>query len=260
MNETLQNTPAAPEPLPAADQLAGPLQALVASGKLGSLELDKKRLLAAFLEYGFTTEAHNACSISSARHYRWLRTDEVYAEACKALGEGLLLETAHRLDNLLPKATEALEDALDAEKMAKVVVDIDVECPECGHFHTVSKEVRVPIADLKLRVDVAKSVLNRRGEMGVNRVKVEGKVEHEHGARPLTLEERQYLQMIERGLAVPAHIRARLSERGLLQGVPQGDSYSEDRYSQSAPGEEAPAVQYRVLEESGSPQGYPSQP
>lgn len=238
MNETLQS-PSASDSLAPFDGLAGPLQALVASGRLGNLELDKKRLIAAFLEHGFTSEAHVSSGITAARHYRWLRTDEVYAEACKALGEGLLLEAAHRLDNLLPKAAEALEDALDADKEVKV----NVSCPECGHEHTI----RVPIADLKLRVDVAKSVLGRKGEMGVNRLKVEGRVEHEVGPA-LTVEERQYIAMIRRGLPVPGHIVSRLSERGLLPAGPQGGSGTEAPRSQEAQGEEPVEAEFRHLE------------
>lgn len=230
---------------PSLDALAGPLQTLVASGRLNDLELPKKQLLASFLEYGFTAEAHKGSGITPARHYRWLRTDPVYAEACKALGSGLLLETAHRLDNLLPKAAEALEDALDAEKVVKV--NVDVECPECGHTHVV--KVSVPIADLKLRVDVAKSVLNRSGEMGTVRHKVEGKIEHETTTR-LSIEDRQFLQMLDRGLQVPASVVDSLRQRGLLLGAPQSDSDTEDRHIQAEQDSEVQEAQYRVLEAS----------
>lgn len=242
--ETLQ-TPAEPEALAPLDALAGPLQALVASGALNTLQLDQKRLLAAFLEYGFTSEAHLSCNISRARHQRWLRTDVIYSDACKALGAGVLMETAHRLDQLLPKAAEALEDALDAEKVAKV--EVDMTCEECGHIQVVT--VRVPIADLKLRVDVAKSVLNRSGEMGTIRHKVEGKIEHETTLQ-LSQEDRLFLQMIERGLAVPAQIVASLRHRGLLLGEPQSGADTADRYSPGARAEEVEATDYRILPES----------
>lgn len=214
--------------------IEGPLQELVASGKLNTLDLDQKRLLAAFLEYGITKQAHDFTGISKQRHNRWLATNSVYADACKMLGTGLLMETAVRLDQLLPKAAEALEDALDAEKTAKV----DVTCP-CGCDHTFT--VQVPIADLKLRVDVAKSVLNRAGEMGTIRHKIEGKVEHE--VTQATLEERVLLRQIERGMPVPDALVERLRQKGLLLGAPQGGEDSEARYNRPGPGPEVIDIQ-----------------
>lgn len=208
----------------------GPLQALVLSGDLNELDLDKKRLLAAFLEYGVTKEAFHFTGITQSRHNRWLRTNVVYSEAVKALGNGLLLEASARLDAMYPKAADALEDALDAEKAYPVT------CPACNHHFSV------PIADLKLRVDVAKSLFTRAGEMGKTTVKVSGEVTH----TTISMEDRLALAQLERGLSVPAHIVSSLRQRGLLPTEALGAASNPARDSQSDRDEGSLEGQYRL--------------
>lgn len=194
----------------------GLLQGLVLKGDLNSLTLQQKSILAAILANGDTAAAYDEAGVSRSTHNRWLRTNPVYAEAVAALGNGLLLEAQARLNSLYVPAAEALADALEAEKYIRVT------CP-CGCDHVF----RVPIADLKLRVDVAKSVFQRSGDFGTSKVKVSGEVTH----TTVTLSDRLTIEQLRRGMPVPQDVVASLRARGLLPTQPPIDAGTEGQYN-----------------------------
>jgi hypothetical protein len=213
----------------------GLLQSLVLKGDLNSLTLDQKRMLSALISLGNNEQAFAFTGITKTRHAQWLRTNVVYGEAVNAIGNGLLLQSQAHLTSLYPKAAEALEDGLDAEKW----VTVEVTCPQCGHEH----KTRVNVADLKLRVDVAKSLFTRSGDLGTSRLKVSGRVEHD--VTTISLEDRMVLEKIRRGLPVPGEVLASLRQRGIGPLEPQAGADTEDQHSPPAGAIDA---QYRDLD------------
>lgn len=197
---------------PTPEDAAPPL--LPASYNGGALSLLQKKFLAAYLEAGSMTGALALVdNLGSARVRTWLRTDANFQAAYKELGTGLLTEARAILDGLMPQAAEAFEEAMDAER----TIDVDITCPECGHEHTV----KVKTADLRLRLQTAKDLLKRSGDLAA-KVQVSGEVKH----RDMALEDRLALAQVQRwhevGMAkgepcpVPPDVYDSLSKRGLL--------------------------------------------
>ena len=182
-----------------------PNELVLAFGELHMLTFDQKRYLAALLESGTPAEATRLTGLPKGRHQFWLRSDTKYAEAVRRVGTGLLAEARAKLDSLSVKAADAFEEALDAES------HLDVVCPSCNH------EFGISTTNLKLRLDVAKEVFKRTGDL-TPRSKVEVEVKH----RDMTTEDRIVVAQIERAYRlgesspVPPDVLHDLQRRGLL--------------------------------------------
>ena len=177
---------------------------LLKFGRLHNLSLQQHKVLAALLQFESQREALEWAGVTPRQRSAWLRTSEAYAEAEKLVGAGLLAEARSRLDSLVTPAAEAFADALDAEKVVWVV------CP-CGCDHRFS----VAITDLKMRVDVAKEIFKRSGDLTPKAT-----VEVKH--RDMATEDRIAVAQIERALRlgeplpVPMDVFQDLQRRGLL--------------------------------------------
>lgn len=171
-------------------------------GDLHNLTFEQKKLLAYALEEPTMKAACASAGITIWQHRKWLRTNELYAEAFRRVGTGLLAEARAKLDTLVVKAADVFEEALDAKKLLKV------ECPHC------TKEFSINIQDTKARIDVAKEVFRRSGDLG--------KVQVEHKVRDMATEDRIAVAQIARAvrlgepIPVPPDVVQDLQRRGLL--------------------------------------------
>jgi len=90
-----------------------------------SLSTKQRRAILALVEHGDVTRAAEACGSARSTVYKWLKQDEFRVSLREASGSRLV-EASRRLDALLLRAIDKLEQLLDSEseQQARLAVDM----------------------------------------------------------------------------------------------------------------------------------------
>lgn len=211
----LVNTPRLPYPKPMegeATALTPELRTKKARQALhrrdgSGLTLDQKRLISSLALHGDLYRAAEECNIKRSKAAYWLSNSPAFKAAIDNLfTKPLVMRTGMRLVQILPRAADVMEEAVEANQPVKH----DVTCPECDHPFTVT--LQAPEWATRLRASEALFRVHGLGQ--TSKLEVEGKIEHKHS---LSLEDRLALARLRRDQPVPPAVEESLRDRGLLQ-------------------------------------------
>lgn len=138
------------------------------------------------------------CKIDT--YYRWKKIPD-FAEALQRITVGVIDTARHRMDGMMGKAADAMEEALETKTIT--------ECPACKEVLRCAEcEATVTIDNWRNTLKVVDMLLKRKGEF-VSRVetKVSGTITHE---QDLPHELAVGAAMARVGAPVPPEIEARL--------------------------------------------------
>lgn len=170
-----------------------------------TLNQNQTRFLTVFNTCRTIAEACEEAGIHYNTWYRWKTRDSAFQEALARIQSMGIEQARVNMDNLAIKASERLEEALDAKELTT--------CPHCKQ-DLVCENCNVPVAirDQRTVTKAVELVMKRQGDL-VNKTEVSGTIAH---VRELTHDQRIAARMYREGNEIPPEMKAELESMGAL--------------------------------------------
>lgn len=182
------------------------------------------------------TEACRRTAIHYNTWFKWKTTSPDFAKAYARLSSSAVEEARLKMDRLMNKASDRVDEMLDARQIEK--------CPYCKQPLVCGNcNAEVVLNNFQAVGKAVDMLMKRQGEY-VTRTRVEGEIHHLHGP-DLSHDERVALAMWGAGLDIPPHLEAGLKAKNQLPERGQGQAA--DTAQPSAPSDAVDA-EYRDLD------------
>lgn len=163
------------------------------------LRPNQSAFLLAFTESRTIKEACERADIHYNTYYKWRTQDPTFQQALARVSSMGIDQARVNMDRMAVKASERLEEALDAKEMT--------QCPHCKqHLVCLNCEVPVVVSNFQASLKAVEFLLKRQGDL-MNRTHVTGDVKH---TKEMTHEQRRGASMWAMGIPIPPTLEAEL--------------------------------------------------
>lgn len=161
--------------------------------------------LLAFTETRTIKEACERAGIHYNTWHKWKTRDPTFQQALARVSSMGIEQARVNMDRMAVKASERLEEALDAKEMT--------QCPYCKQNLVCHNcEVPVVISNFQASLKAVEFLLKRQGDL-MNRTHVTGDVKH---TKEMTHEQRRGASMWAMGIPIPPTLEAELKSLGYI--------------------------------------------
>ncbi len=161
--------------------------------------------LLAFTESLTIKEACEKAGIHYNTWYKWRTKNSNFQQALARVSSIPIEQARVNMDRMAIKASERLEEALDAKEMT--------QCPYCKQDLVCHNcEVPVVISNFQASLKAVEFLLKRQGDL-MNRTHVTGDVKH---TKEMTHEQRRGASMWAMGIPIPPTLEAELKSLGYI--------------------------------------------
>lgn len=189
-----------------------------------TLSQKQSAFLLAFVETRTIAQACEQADIHYNTWYRWSRQDSNFQQALARISSMGIEQARANMDNMAVKASERLEEALDAKEMT--------QCPHCKQDLVCQNcDVPVVVRNFQATMKAVEFLLKRQGDL-MNRTHVTGDVKH---TKEMTHEQRRGAAMWAVGVSIPPSLEAELKALGFISDEDRGVAGEESEGAEEEP-------------------------